>query len=189
MSLTCLPRFSGGFLRTFDQEINNRKLRGPGALGSLCNECPLWPQKWFLSVSWSAVPVCVCMHVSSCRGLLYRQEGAAPKPRAVTGQPVLLLAGLCRDLSLVEQLVEGLGSVRTQLSLSVRRQLASLPSFSTNFLSSLYINSPQACPPNTQVLSDFRVSGSRSRESGKLWARSTTSSGRMPDPGEKLLIF
>ena len=38
-----------------------------------------------------------------------------------------------KDLSLVEQLVEGLGSMRTQLSLNVRRQLASLPSFSTNF--------------------------------------------------------
>lgn len=176
MSLTCLPRFSGGFLRTFDQEINNRKLRGPGALGSLCNECPLWPQKWFLSVSWSAVPVCVCMHASSCRGLLYRQEGAAPKPRAVTGQPVLLLAGLCRDLSLVEQLVEGLGSVRTQLSLSVEGSWQAYLPFLQTFFPPCTSTHPKPVP---QTLRCFQISESRAVDLGNL-----ADSGLDPPPAQ-----
>ena len=92
-----------------------------------------------------------------------------------------------KDLSLVEQLVEGLGSEDTAFP-RCKKAIGKL-TFLFSKLSSCYINSPQACPPNTQVLSDFRVSGSRSRKSGKLWARSTTSSERMPDPGEKLLIF
>lgn len=33
------------------------------------------PEVVVLSVSWSGVPVCMCMRVHSCGGLLYRQVG------------------------------------------------------------------------------------------------------------------
>lgn len=80
-----------------------------------------------------------------------------------------------KDLSLVEQLVEGLGSMRTQLSLNVRRQLASLPSFSTNF-PPFTSTHPKPVP---QTLRCFQISESWAVDLGNL-----ANSGLDPPPAQ-----
>lgn len=82
------------FLRTFDQEVTE-SLRGPGAPGSFCNVL-CGPRSGGLRCLLVEC-ACVHVHVCSCRGSLYGQEGAASKPSGAVGwEATVLLSGLCQ---------------------------------------------------------------------------------------------